>query len=132
MSTSPTTRNSTTSTSTTSITATEEDRALKAKHAAMWASGDYPAVAHDLVGALGGILVETLDVQPGQHVLDVAAGTGNVAIPAAEAGARVVASDLTPEFFEPGAPAGAGGRLEPSGSTPTPSGCRSRTSPSTW
>jgi ubiquinone/menaquinone biosynthesis C-methylase UbiE len=35
-------------------------------------------------------------------VLDVAAGTGNVAIRAAEAGASVVASDLTPENFEAG------------------------------
>jgi ubiquinone/menaquinone biosynthesis C-methylase UbiE len=35
-------------------------------------------------------------------VLDVAAGTGNVAIRAAEAGAQVVASDLTPENFEAG------------------------------
>jgi 2-polyprenyl-6-hydroxyphenyl methylase/3-demethylubiquinone-9 3-methyltransferase len=35
-------------------------------------------------------------------VLDVAAGTGNVAIRAAEAGAKVVASDLTPENFEAG------------------------------
>jgi 2-polyprenyl-6-hydroxyphenyl methylase/3-demethylubiquinone-9 3-methyltransferase len=35
-------------------------------------------------------------------VLDVAAGTGNVAIRAAEAGAHVVASDLTPENFDAG------------------------------
>jgi 2-polyprenyl-6-hydroxyphenyl methylase/3-demethylubiquinone-9 3-methyltransferase len=35
-------------------------------------------------------------------VLDVAAGTGNVAIRAAEAGAQVVASDLTPENFDAG------------------------------
>jgi ubiquinone/menaquinone biosynthesis C-methylase UbiE len=95
MTTSSTTRSTT-------ITSTEEDRALKAKHAAMWASGDYPAVAHDLVGALGGILVETLDVQPGQHVLDVAAGTGTSAVPAARRGARVTATDLTPELLDVG------------------------------
>lgn len=35
-------------------------------------------------------------------VLDVAAGTGNASIPAALAGARVVASDLTPELLEAG------------------------------
>jgi SAM-dependent methyltransferase len=35
-------------------------------------------------------------------VLDVAAGSGNAAIPAAEAGATVVASDLTPELFDAG------------------------------
>jgi SAM-dependent methyltransferase len=36
------------------------------------------------------------------RVLDVAAGTGNAAIPAAERGASVVASDLTPELLEAG------------------------------
>jgi 2-polyprenyl-6-hydroxyphenyl methylase/3-demethylubiquinone-9 3-methyltransferase len=35
-------------------------------------------------------------------VLDVAAGSGNVAIRAAQAGAEVVASDLTPENFDAG------------------------------
>lgn len=38
----------------------------------------------------------------GQRVLDVAAGAGNAAIPAAELGAEVVASDLTPELFDAG------------------------------
>jgi len=84
------------------ITATEEDRALKAKHAAMWASGDYPAVADEVVGALGGILVEALRVRAGERVLDVAAGTGTSAIPAAERGADVVATDLTPRLLEAG------------------------------
>ena len=36
------------------------------------------------------------------RVLDVAAGTGNASIPAAQAGANVTASDLTPELFEAG------------------------------
>ena len=92
----------TTPTSASSITDTPEDKALKAKHAAMWASGDYPAVADDVVGALGTILVETVDVQPGQRVLDVAAGTGTSAVPAARRGASVVATDLTPELLEVG------------------------------
>jgi SAM-dependent methyltransferase len=35
-------------------------------------------------------------------VLDVAAGTGSVAVPAARAGAEVVASDLTPELLDVG------------------------------
>ncbi len=39
---------------------------------------------------------------PGDRVLDVAAGSGNAAIPAALAGASVVASDLTPELMEVG------------------------------
>ena len=36
----------------------DADRALKARHRAMWALGDYPAVVHDLVGPLGPRLVE--------------------------------------------------------------------------
>jgi len=83
-------------------TATEEDRALKAKHAAMWASGDYPAVVDQVVHTLGGILVEAVDVQPGQRVLDVAAGTGTSAIPSARRGAEVLATDLTPELLAVG------------------------------
>jgi ubiquinone/menaquinone biosynthesis C-methylase UbiE len=80
----------------------EAGRALKARHRAMWAFGDYPAVATDLVSSLGPILVEACQVRPGDRILDVAAGTGNAAIPAAEAGASVVASDLTPELLEAG------------------------------
>ncbi|MDQ2630777.1 MAG: class I SAM-dependent methyltransferase [Actinomycetota bacterium] len=51
---------------------------------------------------LGPRLVEAAGIGAGQRVLDVAAGTGNASIPAAQAGAEVVASDLTPELFEAG------------------------------
>src|SRR5918993_5314441 len=84
------------------VTSTEEDRALKAKHAAMWASGSYPTVVDQVVHTLGGVLVEAIDVQAGQRVLDVAAGTGTSAIPSARRGADVVATDLTPELLEVG------------------------------
>ncbi|CAL9309880.1 MULTISPECIES: class I SAM-dependent methyltransferase [Streptomyces] len=80
----------------------EADRALKAKHRAMWAQGDYPSLAAEIIPSLGAILVEACGVGPGQRVLDVGAGSGNAAIPAALAGADVVASDLTPELFEAG------------------------------
>lgn len=78
------------------------DRELKTKHRAMWALGDYPAVASQIIPSLGEVLVEAAGIQPGQRVLDVAAGSGNVAIPAALAGADVVASDLTPELLAAG------------------------------
>jgi SAM-dependent methyltransferase len=91
-----------TPTSAPSITATPEDQALKAKHATMWASGSYRTVVEETVGSLGGILVETVGVQAGQRVLDVAAGTGTSAIPAARRGAEVTATDLTPELLEIG------------------------------
>jgi SAM-dependent methyltransferase len=78
------------------------DRELKARHRAMWASGDYSAVAAELMPALGPVLAEACALRPGQRVLDVAAGTGNATVPAARAGADVVAVDLTPELFEAG------------------------------
>ncbi|MFH9006767.1 class I SAM-dependent methyltransferase [Streptomyces afghaniensis] len=87
---------------TTQNSATEADRALKAKHRAMWAQGDYPSLAAEVIPGLGAVLVEACGVRSGQRVLDVGAGSGNAAIPAALAGADVVASDLTPELFEAG------------------------------
>lgn len=75
---------------------------IKAKHRAMWALGDYPAVATEVVSALGPVLVQASGIKQGDRVLDIAAGSGNAAIPAAQAGARVTAADLTPELFEQG------------------------------
>ncbi|GAA2033734.1 class I SAM-dependent methyltransferase [Terrabacter terrae] len=51
---------------------------------------------------LGRVLVDACHVEAGQDVLDVAAGSGNAAIPAALTGARVVASDLAPELLDAG------------------------------
>ena len=87
---------------TTTIEALDVDRQLKAKHRAMWALGNYPELATDLISDLGPVLVNASKVRRGDHVLDVAAGSGNAAIPAALTGATVVASDLTPELFEAG------------------------------
>jgi len=78
------------------------DRELKAKHRSMWALGNYPAVASEVIAALGPVLVEAAGIRAGDQVLDVAAGSGNAAIPAARTGARVTASDLTPELLEVG------------------------------
>jgi SAM-dependent methyltransferase len=86
----------------TAASASITDRELAAKHRAMWATGDYPKLAAELVAPLGPVLVEACGIGPGDRVLDVAAGTGNAAIPAALTGAEVVASDLTPELLEHG------------------------------
>lgn len=82
--------------------ATAADRELKAATRAAWALGDYHSFAKQTVWELGQLLVRACEISPGQRVLDVAAGTGSTAIRAAEAGAEVVASDLTPENFEAG------------------------------
>lgn len=75
---------------------------LKAKHRAMWASGDYPSVAADVIAALGPRLVTATGIEHGDRVLDIGAGSGNASIPAAKVGAAVVASDLTPELLDKG------------------------------
>jgi SAM-dependent methyltransferase len=75
---------------------------LKASDRAMWATGDYAAIARDMFWDVGARIVQRVGVRPGDQVLDVACGTGNAAIRAAEAGGRVVGVDLTPELFEAG------------------------------
>jgi SAM-dependent methyltransferase len=75
---------------------------LKARHRAMWASGDYPSMVETFLLPLGPRLVDASGIRPGMRVLDVGAGTGNASIPAALRGADVVASDLTPELLESG------------------------------
>src|SRR6188508_3638861 len=78
------------------------DSELKARHRAMWASGDYPSMVETWLLPLGPRLVEACGIGPGMKVLDVAAGTGNASLPAAHRGARVLATDLTPELLEAG------------------------------
>ena len=75
------------------------DQALKEKHRAMWALGNYDAVATEIIADLGPVLVQAAGISSRHRVLDVAAGSGNVAIPAARTGAQVTASDLTPELL---------------------------------
>jgi ubiquinone/menaquinone biosynthesis C-methylase UbiE len=68
----------------------------------MWALGDYHRFATATVWGLGPVLVKACGIARGQRVVDVAAGTGNVAIRAALAGANVAALDMTPEHFDAG------------------------------
>ncbi len=83
-------------------TRSEEFDELKTRHRAMWASGDYATLATDIIWPLGPRVAEAAEIHPGDRVLDIAAGNGNVAIPAALRGASVVASDLTSELLERG------------------------------
>lgn len=76
------------------------DRAKDATRA-MWARGNYPRIA-ELIRPVARTLVDACAISAGQEILDVAAGTGNVAVLAAEEGAMVVASDITPEMVEQG------------------------------
>ena len=74
---------------------------LKVRAHKTWAAGNFDEIAK-LILPVGAGLVERVGVGAGQDVLDIAAGTGNASIPAAETGAAVVASDLTPELFVAG------------------------------
>lgn len=65
----------------------------------MWTVGDYPDIARTLTSAVDAILAKA-EVGPGMTLLDVATGAGNVAIPAALAGAGVTGLDLTPKLLE--------------------------------
>jgi SAM-dependent methyltransferase len=65
-----------------------------------WATGDYDAMLRqEGLYEVGARLVRRLDIGAGERVLDVATGTGNAAIPAAQAGAGVSGLDLTPELL---------------------------------
>ena len=75
---------------------------LKSRHRAMWASGDYPHMVDTFLVPVGQRLAAACPIAEGTRVLDVAAGTGNAAIPAAARGAKVTASDLTPELLDDG------------------------------
>jgi ubiquinone/menaquinone biosynthesis C-methylase UbiE len=76
---------------------------LKRGARATWATGDYDAMARtEGLYETGERLVARVGVRRDEDVLDVACGTGNAAVPAAQAGARVVGVDLTPEMFEDG------------------------------
>ena len=68
---------------------------------ALWAAGDYDAVA-ELIWDVGAAVASAVPIEAGMRVLDVATGTGNVAIRAAQAGAEVVGLDIAPELFEAG------------------------------
>ncbi len=83
------------------MTTTAPIDALKDKHRHVWASGDYTQSAR-YIGPVGPALVARVGIRAGERLLDVATGTGLVAIPAARAGAEVTGLDLTPELLEIG------------------------------
>jgi len=73
---------------------------LKEAHRATWDSGDYASVARTQVLEVGETTAAVAAVHPGDEVLDVATGSGNAAIPAALAGARVTGLDLAPTLLD--------------------------------
>lgn len=75
---------------------------VKQRTRATWAAGDFPEVARRYLWAVGERLVRHVGIGLDEDVLDVACGTGNAALRAAQAGGRTTALDLTPELFDAG------------------------------
>lgn len=67
--------------------------------AEVWSTGDYADVCERMIPDLGARLVERAELAAGHDVLDVATGTGNAALPAAAAGAKVTGLDITPPLL---------------------------------
>ncbi len=91
------------STSTASGSSTGEVRPwsedpLTARARRVWTSGDFLPIARSFApGAQE--FIRRLGIRAGEAVLDVACGTGNLAIPAAQAGARVTGIDIAPNLI---------------------------------
>ena len=78
----------------------------------IWSKGDFAMVAN-LVYFPSEQLAETLEIVPGERVLDVASGSGNAAIAAARRSwGNVVSSDYVPALLERGRERAAAERLE--------------------
>jgi SAM-dependent methyltransferase len=72
---------------------------LKQGMRSSWMAGDFGRIAqHSEKEAAD--FVERLDIAPGARVLDIACGTGNLAIPAARKGAHVTGGDIAPSLLE--------------------------------
>jgi SAM-dependent methyltransferase len=73
---------------------------FRARARATWAAGDWDSFAA-MITPVGRLVLERSEIAPGMKLLDVGTGSGgNIAIPAALAGAEVVGADVTPELFE--------------------------------
>jgi SAM-dependent methyltransferase len=73
--------------------------AVKDGQRKMWSTGNYPEIALT-IAEVAHALLQGVGAGPGEAMLDVATGAGNVAIPAAAAGAKVTGLDLTPELLQ--------------------------------
>ena len=71
---------------------------LTARARSVWTSGDFLPIARSFAPGAEEFITR-LGLRPGEVVLDVACGTGNLAIPAALAGARVSGIDIAPNLI---------------------------------
>jgi 2-polyprenyl-3-methyl-5-hydroxy-6-metoxy-1,4-benzoquinol methylase len=78
---------------------TSEMESLKNKLKTTWIAGDFGEIAKS-IAAGAEEFVGRLGLRPAMEVLDVACGTGNLAIPAARAGAAVTGIDIAPNLLD--------------------------------
>ena len=71
---------------------------LTARAVAVWSGADFLPIARSFATGAAEF-IDRLALKPGDLVLDVACGTGNLAIPAARAGARVTGVDIAPNLI---------------------------------
>lgn len=71
---------------------------IKSAMRSTWMAGDFGKVAEHITDQAEWF-VDQLDIRPGMRVLDVACGTGNLAIPAARKGATVTGVDIAPNLL---------------------------------
>lgn len=74
-------------------------RALKDRLKATWTDGDYGLIARGLQRSAEAFFAR-IGVRPGERVLDVACGAGQLAIPAARSGAQVTGIDIAENWIE--------------------------------
>jgi ubiquinone/menaquinone biosynthesis C-methylase UbiE len=72
---------------------------LKARQSMVWGAGAYEPIV-EITSDIHQALVAALDGGPGQRWLDIATGTGAVALRAARTGADVTGVDLAPALIE--------------------------------
>ncbi|MDM7922250.1 MAG: class I SAM-dependent methyltransferase [Pyrinomonadaceae bacterium] len=72
---------------------------LKSRLKTTWSAGDFSKVAEHIKTAAEAF-VDRLDIKPGMKVLDVACGSGNLAVLAAREGAEVSGVDIAPNLIE--------------------------------
>ena len=80
---------------------TLEMESLKARLKATWMAGDYGLVAKSTESGAEEF-INRLALQPGTRLLDVACGSGNLAVVAARVGAIVTGVDIAPNLLEEG------------------------------
>ena len=73
--------------------------ALKLRLKGTWTAGDFGKIAKSYnTGSIE--FIDRLQINAGERVLDIACGTGNLAIPAAKRGANVAGIDIAPNLVE--------------------------------